>query len=90
MADRGGRRGGRSFEQPVAVRRRAAAPAEPARARGERPPLPAFVVMGVSILLMLFSDPLQRALHTQGPLPLIVGIFLSGIGVMMLKPPGRR
>src|SRR5579875_2144049 len=77
-------------DQPVAVRRRRPEDsAERAVRRRDPPPVPAFVLMAVSIALILGSGDLQHALGLSGPLPEILGVFLSGVSVMMLKPRRR-
>ena len=84
--------GRRADDQPVAVRRRKQPePGQaPRRQGGDRPPIPAFLLMAVSIALILGSNAIDRALGMSGPTPEVVGIFLSGIAVMMLRPPRRK
>jgi hypothetical protein len=93
MSGKGGFREGieagrRAAQQPVAVRRRRKGDGGDAgtpRARRERPPLAAFGVMAVSIVLILGSSGIQHALGMTGNLVEIAGIFLSAVSVMMLR-----
>jgi len=83
--------GKRAADVPVARRRRRDPGESTAQARRRRdgPPLLAFALMAVSIALILGSNDLQHAMALSGPLPEVFGIFLSGVSVMMLRPPKR-
>ena len=77
--------------EPVVVRRRKQPDAgeQPARRRRERPPLAAFAVMAVSIVLILGTGGISKALGLATTTPEVIGILLSAVGVLMLRRPRR-
>jgi hypothetical protein len=97
MGDRDGLRAGRgagraAADEPLVVRRRRRTGPQEAGGprRPEGPPLAAFALMAVAIALILGNDAIQRRLALGGPTPEIVGLLLSAVGVMMLRPPRPR
>ncbi len=97
MSEKGGFRAGldagrRAAQEPVAVRRRKQPEqaGEAQRRRRDRPPLAAFGVMAIAIVLILGNNFFQKALGFSGPTPEVAGVFLSAVSVLMLRPPRRK